>query len=335
MQKRLDELDRLLAAGLAPLYVIHGDEMLLALEAADAIRAAARAAGHLEREVLTVEGHFDWSLLAAAAGSSSLFADRKLLELRLPSGKPGTEGAEALVRLAARLPDDTVTLVLLPRLDKTQQASKWFKALDSAGITLAAQAVERRELPGWISRRLARQQQSLTPEALAFMADRVEGNLLAARQEIDKLALLHPPGELDLAALQAAVADVARFDVFQLNAAWLAGETARVTRMLAGLEAEGEAPVLALWSVAEELRSLIRIRIGLRDGKPMAQLLRENRMWGERQRLAEPALRRLGQARLQAALSECAAIDRAIKGAGPGEPWRRLEALLVGLCRTN
>ncbi|MCG9105111.1 DNA polymerase III subunit delta, partial [Laribacter hongkongensis] len=136
-------------------------------------------------------------------------------------------------------------------------------------------------------------------------------------------------------ALQASVADVARFDVFQLNAAWLAGETARVTRMLAGLEAEGEAPVLALWSVAEELRSLIRIRIGLRDGKPMAQLLRENRMWGERQRLAEPALRRLGQARLQAALSECAAIDRAIKGAGPGEPWRRLEALLVGLCRTN
>ena len=175
---------------------------------------------------------------------------------------------------------------------------------------------------------------TLTPDALAFMADRVEGNLLAARQEIDKLALLHPPGELDLDALRAAVANVARFDVFKLSESWLAGDVARVTRMLAGLKAEGEAPVLALWSVAEELRGLIRLRVGLKDGKPLAALMKENRIWGERQRLVEPALRRLSQARLQTALGQCADIDRAIKGAGDGDPWDKLEHLLLALSRT-
>jgi len=334
MQKRIDELDRLLAGGLAPLYVVHGDETLLALEAADAIRARARQDGYQEREVLTVESGFDWSSLTAAASSVSLFADRKLLEIRIPSGKPGTEGGAVLAAFAARLPEDTVTLVQLPKLERAQMSGKWFSALDAAGIVLAAQPVERRELPAWIARRLERQQQRLTPDALAFMADRVEGNLLAARQEIDKLALLHPPGELDLDALRAAVANVARFDVFKLSESWLAGDVARVTRMLAGLKAEGEAPVLALWSVAEELRGLIRLRVGLKDGKPLAALMKENRIWGERQRLVEPALRRLSQARLQAALGQCADIDRAIKGAGDGDPWDKLEHLLLALSRT-
>ena len=346
MQLRHDQLANHLSksgGALKPLYTLHGDEALLVQEAGDAIRAAAKAAGYTERQVHTVSGaYFDWSSLLGAASEMSLFGDRQFIDIRIPSGKPGKEGSQALQQYCetAAGNDGVITLVTLPRLDKTQLSSAWFTALDGVGVSVRCDPIERQQLPLWIAQRLAAQGQQVEPgeagqRTLAFFADRVEGNLLAARQEIDKLALLHPPGELDLAALQAAVADVARFDVFQLNAAWLAGETARVTRMLAGLEAEGEAPVLALWSVAEELRSLIRIRIGLRDGKPMAQLLRENRMWGERQRLAEPALRRLGQARLQAALSECAAIDRAIKGAGPGEPWRRLEALLVGLCRTN
>lgn len=333
MQKRIDDLERELKQGLAPLYVVHGDEALLALEAADLIRHAARTAGYAEREVLTVEGSFDWSRLLEAAGSVSLFADRKLLEIRIPSGKPGTDGAAALAAFAVRLPGDTITLVQLPRLDKAQLSSKWFSALDAAGVSLAAQPVERRELPSWIGRRLARQGQKLTPEALAFFTDRVEGNLLAARQEIDKLALLHPAGELDLETVQAAVANVARFDVFKLSESWLAGDAARAVRMLAGLEAEGEAVVLVLWSVAEELRSLLRIRVGLKDGRPLAQLMRDNRIWGERQKLVEPALRRLGQARLAAALGRCAEIDRAIKGAGAGDAWSLIRQLMLELCR--
>ena len=193
--RSLEQLPRDLAAGLAPLYVIHGEEMLLALEAADSIRAAARAQGYDDREVLTVESqHFDWSRLVEASLSVSLFASRKVLEVRLPGGKPGNEGAEALVKFAARLPEDTVTLILLPKLDKTQLNSKWFDALAAVGVVLAAHSVDRQHLPQWVAGRLARQQQRLNDEAMQFFVERVEGNLLAARQEVDKLALLFPAG---------------------------------------------------------------------------------------------------------------------------------------------
>lgn len=334
-QLKIDELNTALSKqGLAPLYVIHGEETLLALEAADVLRTVARQQGFEEREVLTVEGHFDWSYLFEAAMSVSLFASRKLLELRIPSGKPGIEGAEALQRLAQQLPVDTLVLILLPRLERAQQQSKWFSALEKQGVVLAAQPIDRRELPQWIRRRLAAQQHSMTPEALAFFVDRVEGNLLAARQEIDKLALLYPAGELDLPEVQAAVANVARFDVFALSEAWLAGDTARTLRMLHGLAAEGESPVLVLWSLAEELRTLIRVSDGRQQGRSMNELLREFRVWGARQRWIEPALRRLSRPQLLNALSECARIDRCIKGAEAGEPWGLLQNMLRMLCKS-
>lgn len=331
--RSLEQLPRDLAAGLAPLYVIHGEEMLLALEAADSIRAAARAQGYDDREVLTVESqHFDWSRLVEASLSVSLFASRKVLEVRLPGGKPGNEGADALVKFAARLPEDTVTLILLPKLDKTQLNSKWFDALAAVGVVLAAHSVDRQHLPQWVAGRLARQQQRLNDDAMRFFVERVEGNLLAARQEVDKLALLFPAGAtLTLADLQSAVANVARYDVFQLSEAWLAGDCVRTARMLDGLQAEGETPVLVVWRLADELRGLIRIRQGLREGRPMAQLLRENRVWGERQRHIEHALRRLSLRRLADALCDCSVIDQSIKGAAEQDPWLLLHRLALGL----
>ncbi|SMF35728.1 DNA polymerase III subunit delta [Pseudogulbenkiania subflava] len=322
-----DALPAALERGLAPLYLIHGEEALLALEAADALRQAARAQGYLEREVLTVEGGFDWSQLTEAMGSVSLFASLKLLELRIPGGKPGSEGGEALQRLAEAPPADTVTLVILPKLERVQLSSKWFAALEKAAVVVHAAAVSRQQLPGWISRRLKAQGLSLSEEALSFFADRVEGNLLAARQEVDKLAILHPGACLDLDAVRDAVANVARFDVFQLSAAWLGGDTVRVTRMLDGLAAEGEAPVLVLWSFSEDVRMLLKLRQGLKDGRQVRDLTRELKLWGDKQRLAEPALRRIGPRTLMAALADCARIDRLIKGVEPGDAWAALKAL--------
>ncbi|MXR36400.1 DNA polymerase III subunit delta [Craterilacuibacter sinensis] len=332
-QANPEALKSLLGRNLAPLYLIHGEEALLALEAADAIREAARKAGYLEREVLTVEPGFDWSSLVNAMHSVSLFASLKLLEVRIPSGKPGAEGGEALQKLAAHLPPDTVTLVILPKLERVQLQAKWFTALQKAALEIDAKAVTRTDLPGWVVRRLKAQGQSMEGEALAFFVDRVEGNLLAARQEVDKLALLYPQGELKLADVREAVANVARFDVFHLSAAWLQGDAPRVARMLEGLEAEGEAPVLVLWALAEDIRMLLKLRQGIKDGRNAREMARELKLWGERQKLAEPALRRIGPRKLMDALTQCAEVDRQIKGAAQGEPWQgllRVAMLLAG-----
>ena len=324
----LDALPGALQRSLAPLYVIHGEEQLLALEAADVIRQAASAAGYAEREVLQVEGNYDWSTLRDAMSSVSLFASLKLLEIRIPNGKPGVDGGEALKYLAENPPADTITLILLPKLERAQQQGKWFAALAKSGQIIEARPVSRQELPNWIKQRLARQQQSLDDSTLTFFADRVEGNLLAARQEIDKLALLYPPGALTLDQVRNAVANVARFDVFDLAEAWMGGERERLTRMLDGLEAEGETPVLLLWALAEDVRMLLHLRQGLTAGRQVRDLARELRIWGRKQTLAEPALRRIGVRRLTEALEACAQIDRQIKGAEAGDPWLTLRGLL-------
>ena len=326
-----DALGRSLDTGLASLYLIHGEELLLGMEAAQQIRDVARCAGYTEREILSVEAGFDWSALTGAMSSVSLFAERKVLEIRIPGGKPGQDGAEALIRLAARPPDDTVTMILLPKVERQQQQSKWFQALEKVATVILASPVERQALPGWSRSRLKAQGQSMTPEALDFFVDRVEGNLLAARQEIDKLGLLYPAGELDLAMVCEAVANVARFDVFHLSGSWLAGDAARAARMVDGLAAEGESAVLVLWSFTEDIRLLLRLRQGLRDGRPMRELSRELRLWGHKQKLVEPALRRIGPRRLMTALAACAAIDCQIKGVEQGEPWPALRALACSL----
>lgn len=326
-----DQLQSALERGLSSLYVVHGEESLLVLESVDAICQVGRRQGYDERQVLTVEQGFDWSQLTDAMSSVSLFASLKLLELRIPTGKPGTEGGDALQRLAATPPDDTVSIVVLPRLEKPQLQSKWFLALEKVATVVEAKLVGRTELPGWVGRRIRGQGQSFAPGALAFFCGRVEGNLLAAKQELDKLGLLYPKGELGLEQVREAVANVARFDVFHLSEAWLAGDIARVVRMLDGLVAEGESPVLVLWSFTEDVRMLLRLRQGLKEQRSVRDLARELRLWGEKQKLAEPALRRIGPRRLMSALNDCARIDQQIKGILPGDPWHELKGLATRL----
>ncbi|MEM5426781.1 DNA polymerase III subunit delta [Paraburkholderia ferrariae] len=319
MQLRPDALEPHLARGLAGLYVVYGDEHLLAQEACDRIRAAARAAGFTDRSVFTVERGFDWSSLLGASQSMSLFGDRQLVELRIPSGKPGKEGADALKTLAAASNPDVLMLITLPRLDAATQKSAWFTALADSGVALKIDPVERTALPNWIGQRLALQGQRVAPgedgrRALQFVAERVEGNLLAAHQEIQKLGLLYPQGVLSFEQIHDAVLNVARYDVFKLNEAMLTGDVGRLARMLDGLQGEGEASVLVLWAVVEEIRTLLRIKRGVAAGKPLAMLLRENRVWGPRERLIGPALSRLSEATLERGLALAARLDRQVKG---------------------
>ncbi len=325
MQLRADALDGHLAKSLAPLYVITSDEHLLALDAADRIRQAARKAGHTEREVLTVDRSFKWGSLRAANQSQSLFGDKKLVELRIPGGKPGKEGGQALQDYAADLSADNVTLISLPKLDWATQKSAWVSALQKAAVYIDIPMVERVQLPAWIGSRLSAQGQNADRQSLAFIAERVEGNLLAAHQEIQKLGLLYPTGALTFDQIHAAVLNVARYDVFKLNEAMLSGDTARLVRMLEGLKGEGEALPLVLWAVTDELRTLARMKSAMEAGKPLAVVLKEYRIWGPRERLMEPALLRLSRATIEAAMHQAAQVDRLIKGLRAkefaGDPW--------------
>jgi DNA polymerase-3 subunit delta len=324
-----EQLAQHVKRGLKALYTVHGEETLLALEAADRIRLQARGEGYTEREVLSVESGFDWSQLAASASSLSLFASRRILELRIPSGKPGAEGAEAIKRFAAHLPPETLSLVSLPKLDRATLNSGWFEALDAAGVTVVANAVPPARLPQWLAGRLAQQGQEADADTLALLAGMVEGNLLAAQQEVHKLALLFPPGRLTREGVESAVLDVARYDVFQLGEAMLAADAARFVRVLDGLEGEGVAPPLVLWAIGEELHALWRVSAAAAGGKPMPLALREARVWGARAELLPRALRRLRTSDLEAALLHAAEVDRTIKGLARGDVWGEL--LRLGL----
>ncbi|HET7833735.1 MAG TPA: DNA polymerase III subunit delta [Gallionella sp.] len=319
-----EELPRHLASGLRPLYVVYGDAELLAIEAADSIRAAARDAGYAEREILVAEQHFRWSDLRNSAQSLSLFAARKIVDLRIPSGRPGVEGGQALQDYCADLSQDVLTLITLPRLDKTAQNSKWFTALQQHGVLVAADDIPRNALPRWIAGRLQRQQQTSDAATLEFLADRCEGNLLAAMQEIRKLALLFPAGPLSLEQVKDAVMDVARYDIFKLSEAMLSGNAARFARILEGLRAEGTASVLVLWAISEEIRALCKVLQSTARGNSIGSALREARIWGARQGLIEHALRRLKLAQLEHALQQAARIDKTIKGLRRGDAWDEL-----------
>jgi DNA polymerase-3 subunit delta len=337
MQLRLDALEAHLAKTLAPLYVITSDEHLLALEAADRIRKTARAQGFSEREVLVAERYFKWGQLLAANQSQSLFGARKLIELRIPSGKPGKDGGQALQEYVAALNPDNVTLISLPKLDWQTQKTAWVAALQQTAVYIDIPLVERAQLPQWIGARLAAQRQSVERQSLDFIADRVEGNLLAAHQEIQKLALLYPEGKLSFEQVQDAVLNVARYDVFKLNEAMLAGDTARLVRMVDGLKGEGEALPLVLWAMSEEIRTLLKLKAGMTLGKPVGMLLKEYRIWGPRERLMESALRRLKLSTLEAALQEAAQVDKMVKGLRAknyaGDAWDALLQLGLKVAR--
>jgi DNA polymerase III subunit delta len=329
MQLRLNQLTAELAKGLAPLYVVHGDDPLLCLEAGDAIRAAARAAGYDEREVLVAEQGFKWDAFSAASRNLGLFGSRKLVDLRIPSGKPGVDGARTLEDFASNPSGDMLALITLPRLDRSALGSAWFMALERAGVTIAIYPLERSELPQWIAARLARQRQRASADTLQFLADTTEGNLLAAQQEVEKLALLLPEGELDPAAVEDAVADVARFDVFALSEAWLSGDATRVCRILAALEAEGEGVPLLLWQLGEDLHTLAAVLMACSAGTPASVAVRNARVWGKRQAAMERAARRVAPSAIPGLLTALARLDALAKGIGQGQIWDELRALAL------
>lgn len=349
MQIAPQQLEKHLQQGIKSLYTLHGDEPLLQQEALDSLRAAARAQGYTERSVHTVAGaRFDWSEVLAAGGSLSLFADKQIVEVRIPSGKPGKEGSTALQQLAESCQgsDSTLTLVTLPRLDKATRSSAWFMALERYGVTLEVQSIERSALPQWIAQRLAIQGQRVEAgeagqHTLQFFADRVEGNLLAAHQEIQKLALLFPvnsanQGVLSLEKIQSAVLNVARYDVFKLSEAVLGGQTLRVQRMLDGLQAEGEAEVLVHYTLAEDIRALKRVKDAMAQGRPLPMALREQRIWGPKERLFERVLPRLSDVALAQLLQSAHRVDGIVKGLKhadwPANGWQALHRLALQLC---
>jgi DNA polymerase-3 subunit delta len=312
---RAEQLAAQLARPLAPGYAVHGDEPLLALEAADAVRAAARRAGFAQREVYEAGRGFDWSELRHAGASQSLFGERKLVELRLPGGKPAAPAAEALVEWCRSPSPDAVLLVTMPRPEGAGWwQAPWYVALKSAGVVVAVEPVARAALPAWLKQRLARQKQSAAEDVLAWLADRVEGNLLAAHQEVQKLALLAPEGELDAAAVRSAVADVARYDPQLAAEALVQGDAARYVRVIEGLRSEGEQPTFVLFVLSGALFALQG------EGRVFHKPL---------QRAIDAAAGRHPRAALERALAHAARIDRAIKGVGPGEP--REEFVTLGL----
>jgi len=317
VEVRAEQLAAQLARSLAPVYTIHGDEPLLALEAGDAVRAAARRHGYAEREVYEPGRSFDWTQFRHAGASRSLFGDRKLVELRLTSGKVGAQAAEALVEWCEKPSPEALLLLTMPRPEgPLWWKAPWFTALKSAGVMVGLEPVPRAALPAWLGQRLSRQKQRASAEVLAWLADRVEGNLLAAHQEVQKLALLAPEGELDLAAVREAVADVARYDPYLAAEALVAGDTARYLRVLAGLRGEGEQPTFVLHVVSSALFALQGQ--GRVFHKPLVRAIE-----AAAGRHAPPALAR--------AVRDAAAIDRAIKGIVARDPWEGFMTLGLNL----
>ncbi|MDD4912968.1 MAG: DNA polymerase III subunit delta [Sideroxydans sp.] len=335
MRISTEDLPQHLKRGLGALYVIHGEALLLAIEAADAIRNAAREAGYTERETIIAEQYFKWGELRNSAQSMSLFSSRKVIDLRIPSGKPGVEGAQALQDHCENLDPDTLTLISLPKLEGTALKSKWFAALEQHGTIISADEVSLAALPTWIAGRLRRQGQSADADTLKFLADKVEGNLLAAYQEIQKLALLFPEGTLTFDQVKDSVMDVARYDVFKLSEAMLLGDAERYARILDGLRAEGTATVLILWAIAEDIRALAKVSRAMQQSGNLAGALRDARVWGAKQKLIERSVRRFTPTFAERALRQAALIDRLIKGLRQGDVWDELLQLGVRCARAG
>jgi DNA polymerase-3 subunit delta len=327
------QLGKHLQGSLAPVYVISGDEPLLCQEAADAIRAATRAQGFSEREVFHAEANFDWGLLYEAGASMSLFAEKRVIELRIANGKPGDKGTAAILEYLGRPPEDTLLLISLPKLDGSTQKTKWAKALIEGPNSQFLQIwpVEASQLPQWIRQRLAQAGMSTTQEALELISARVEGNLLAAAQEIEKLKLLADGNQIDIATVQAAVADSARYDVFGLIEAVLGSDAAHALRMLEGLRGEGQEALFILVMLARELRQLAGLAQQISQGTPMDKAFAAARppIWDKRRPLVSKALQRHSAARWNQLLIDAQHIDAQVKGQAPGDAWSSLGRLVL------
>jgi DNA polymerase-3 subunit delta len=319
-----EQLPAALARGVAAMYLVSGDEPLLVGEAADAIRAAAKAAGYADRTVFHIDKTFDWDEFRQATQSLSLFAERRLFELRLPSGKPD-KGALPLTELAERPAPDVVCLVVAGKLDKKAADAPWVRAVEKHGVWVPTWPVQAAALPGWLRARAKLLQVEIEPKAAQLIVDRVEGNLLAANQELQKLALLTQGEPISAELVLQSVGDSARYDVFQLAEAAAAGDAARALRVLLGLKSEGAEPTLILWALVRELRGLWqarerdRLRTGVRAG------------WNQAATPAPRALSRLGKLPLDRLIMQASHTDRVIKGMAQGDAWSAITGLTGAL----
>jgi len=314
---------------LAPVYFITGDEPLQQGEVADAIRLAAKKSGYTTREVFSVEAGFEWGELALSADSMSLFADKKLIDLRMPSGKPGTEGSKALIDYCQRLPEDNLLLISAPKITAATLKSKWCQALDQAGVIVQVWPLEGAALIQWLQRRAQKRGLQIGVDGIKALASRIEGNLLAASQEIEKLYILYGNESISKQAVENVVADSSRFDVFKLTDCMLAGRITRAIKVLNGLKAEGIAPPVIVWAVSREIRLLINIKIAVNQGQNKEMVLKNNRLWDKRKQIVSAAVSRMDIQVLQKALLLCSKADRQIKGREQGDCWETLLSLCM------
>lgn len=334
MRVRSDRLPHQLAGTLAPVYMLHGDEPLLIEEAADQIRRAAAAQGYSDRVVLTGERGFDWGSLTESTRTLSLFAERRLVELRLPTGRPGDRGAKALSMFATAPPEHTLLLVIAGKLDANVRKAKWFAALDRAGVAVSAAPLGVRELPGWIAQRLRSRDLDADADTVALLAHYFEGNLMAAAQEIDKLALMCSDGRVARADIEAGLMDHARFDAFGFVDTCLQGKAPAAVRALAALRAEGVAPVFVVWALGREVRLLAQLAAATAAGQPRAQALKAMGVWASRAPGVSAALARFGAQTWGGFVRAVARLDRIAKGRAKGDIWFELERLGLRLCGT-
>lgn len=328
MRLRLDQLDGALKK-LTAVYLISGDEPLQSGETADAIRKAAKQAGYTTREIFSVETGFEWNELFVAANSLSLFADKKLIDLRLPSGKPGTEGSKVLSEYCQRLPEDTLLLITAPKLTAATLKSKWCQSIDKAGTIIQIWPLEGADLVQWLQRRAQKRGLQIAPDGIRVLASRIEGNLLAAAQEIEKLYILYGESAISKQAVEGVVADSARFDVFKLTDCVLAGRVSRAIKILNGLKAEGIAAPVVVWALAREARLLMNIHSALKQGQNRELVFKKNRLWDKRKQLVNTAIMRIKKPQLQQVLLLSSKADRQIKGQEEGDYWETLVSICL------
>ena len=331
MKIKAEQLSGNLQKQLLPVYVISGDEPLLAQECADAVRVAARKNGFTERELFHVEGNYDWNYIANEANSLSLFSDKKILEIRIANGKPGDKGSKALCEICANPNPDNLLLVILPKLEKSAQNSKWLKALESLGAHIQVWPVSADNLPRWIQQRLSQANIQANQEAVQILADRVEGNLLAAVQEIEKLKLLAPEGKVDADTMSAVVADSARYNLFEFIDKMLIGDAQSAAQSLRGLQNEGTEPIPLLWAITRELRILVKASEQVARGEHSDWALKNSGVWDKRMTLFRRALQRNKPAHLRMFLYQAGAIDRGIKGMRKADVWDEMATLVLSI----
>lgn len=331
MRLKATELGAALKKNLAPVYFLSGDEPLQLGEVADAIRKTARLAGYNSREIFSVETGFAWNQLALSADSLSIFSDKKIIELRINASSIGTDGAKALTTYCERLPQDTLLLISIGKLASATLKTRWIEAIDKVGVIVQVWALEGQDLFNWLQQRLQQRGLQVEPDGIKLIASRIEGNLLAADQEITKLYVLHGSAKLSKTQIEDAVADSSRYDVFKLMDCILSANTNRIIKILSGLRAEGIADPVILWALTREARSLIKIKLALASGQNKDTVFRNNQIWDKRKSLVEKALSRLKIADLNRILVLAAQADRQIKGQQSGDAWETLLAVCLSL----